>query len=128
MVCGDAANLKESALVIPAVGFWVMIIIYIVLLYILSYKWDKLFTKIKYALLIAAIYTLICTVIILLTYEKRLFVVIALAYFTFTIGVKWTIAVSDRKTYNRYYAVRQAGSAVNIIGLCVWSVGYDNKS
>jgi len=128
LICGDAANLKESALVVPAVGFWVMIIIYIVLLYILSGKWDKLFTKIKYALSVALIYTLVCTIIIMFTYEDRLFVVVALAYFTFTIGAKWTIAVSDRKSYNRYYAVRHAGSAVNIIGLSVWPVGYDNKS
>ena len=105
-----------------------MIIIYILLLYIFSGKWDKMFTKVKYALLVATIYTLICTVIIIFMYEARLWVVIALAYFTFTIGVKWTIAVSDRKTYNRYYAVRHAGSAVNIVGLSVWSVGYDNKS
>jgi len=124
----NTANIQEATLVIPAVGFWIMIIIYIVLLYILSGKWDKLFTKIKYALSVALIYTLICTIIIMFTYEARLFVVVALAYFTFTIGAKWTIAVSDRKTYNRYYAVRHAGSAVNIIGLSVWPVGYDNKS
>ena len=130
LISGDinTANFKEASLVLPAIGFWMMVIIYILLLYILSGKWDKMFTKVKYALLVASIYTLICTVIIIFTYEARLWVVIALAYFTFTIGVKWTIAVSDRKTYNRYYAVRHAGSAVNIVGLSVWSVGYDNKS
>lgn len=130
LISGDAkaGTLQESPLVMPAIGFGVMIILYIVLLYILSEKWDKMFTKIKYALFVAAVYTVVFAVVIVLTFENWVFPVITLAYFTAMIGAKWTIAVADRKTYNRYYAVRHAGSALNFIGLNVWSVGYDNKS
>ena len=130
LISGEAkaGTLKETALVMPAIGFGIMIVGYIILLYILSEKWDKMFTKIKYALLVAAIYTAVFALIIVLTFEEWIFAVITLAYFIFMIGAKWTAAVSERKTYNRYYAVRHAGSAVNIVGLNVWSVGYDSKS
>jgi hypothetical protein len=47
--------------------------------------------------------------------------------FTVFAGMKWTIAVTDRETFNRYYAVRHAGTIMNLVGLVTWSVGYNNK-
>ena len=105
-----------------------MIVLYVAILYLLSGRWNRLFTKVKYALIVAAVYSIVAAVVIWLTCALWKVTADALAYFAFTIAVKWTIAVSDRKTYNRYYAVRHAGSIMNIIGLNVWSVGYDNKS
>ena len=107
---------------------WLMLVIYIVLLYTLSLKWDKMFTHITYTLIIAFVYTAICAVITAVTLEYWMGAMVLLLMFTVSIGTKWTIAVTDRKTFNRYYAVRHAGVIMNLIGLITWSVGHDNKS
>ena len=106
---------------------WLMLIVYVALVYILSLKWEKMFTKIRYSLLVAFIYTVVGTVVLALTVEYWIIVSLMLLLFTVFIGMKWTIAVTDRKSYNRYYAVRHAGIMMNLIGLVTWSVGYDNK-
>ena len=106
---------------------WLMLVAYIVLLYVLCLKWDKMFTQMRYTVLIAFIYTAICTVIAALTLKYWMGAMALLLLFTVFAGMKWTIAVTDRSTFNRYYAVRHAGSIMNIIGLVTWSVGYDNK-
>ena len=108
-------------------GFWLVLAMYIVLLYILSLKWDKMFIKIRYNLLTAAIYTSVFAVISALTSEYWLVTTVIMFLFTTFIGMKWSMAVTDRKTFNRYYAVRHAGCMINFWGLITWSVGYDNK-
>ena len=123
----DGTPLAEISL-FQMTGFWLMIVLYVAILYLLSGRWNRLFTKVKYALIVAAVYSIVAAVVIWLTCAQWKVTAVALAFFAFTIAVKWTIAVLDRKTYNRYYAVRHAGSIMNIIGLNVWSVGYDNKS
>ena len=111
-----------------AAGLGIMLLGYVLVLYVLSEKWDKMFTKVKYNLLVAAGYTVLAIPFISFLYEERAMVIVVLAYLTVMIGVKWMIAVSDRKTYNRYYAVRHAGSILNFVGLNILAVGYDNKS
>lgn len=108
-------------------GFWLVLVFYIGFVYILSTKWDKMFTKIRYSFLIAVIYTVVFAMILSLTSEYWMVATVILFLFTFLIGIKWTIAVTERKTFNRYYAVRHAGCIMNVIGLVTWSVGYDNK-
>ena len=110
------------------IGFWLVLVIYIGLLYILSLKWNKMFTKIRYSLLIATIYTVVFAVVLAMTSESWLVTTVILFVITTFIGMKWTMAVTDRKTFNRYYAVRHAGCMINFWGLITWSVGYDNKS
>ena len=107
--------------------FWLMLIGYVALLYILSLKWDKMFAKMRYTLLVAAAYTVIGAVILAVTFEYWIIAVLMLLMFTTFIGIKWTTAVTDRETFNRYYAVRHAGIIMNLIGLVTWAVGYDNK-
>lgn len=114
--------------VLQVAVFGMMMIGYIIVLYILSEKWDKMFTKVKYSLAVAAGYTAAAAILIRLLYEEWIMALVVLAYLSVMIGVKWMIAVSDRKTYNLYYAVRQAGSILNFVGLNVMIVGYDNKS
>ena len=109
------------------IGFWLILVIYIGLLYVLSLKWNKIFTKIRYSLLIATIYTVVFAVILVVTSEYWLVITIILFLITTFTGMKWTMAVTDRKTFNRYYAVRHAGCMINFWGLITWSVGYDNK-
>lgn len=107
--------------------FWLMLVGYIALLYILSLKWDKMFTQMKYTILAALGYTALCTVIAAFTLKYWMGAMALLLLFTVFAGMKWTMAVTDRKSFNRYYAVRHAGSIMNIIGLVTWSVGYNNK-
>ena len=109
------------------IGFWLVLVIYIGLLYILSLKWNKMFTKIRYSLLIATIYTVVFAVVLAMTSEYWLVTTVILFVITTFTGMKWTMAVTDRKTFNRYYAVRHAGCMINFWGLITWSVGYDNK-
>ena len=117
------ANIAGSTFIV----LWVMLIIYIVLLYILSLKWNKMFTEMKYTILVAFSYIAICAVILAVTFEHWIGAVAMLLVFTVFSGMKWTMAVTDRTTFNRYYAVRHAGTIMNLIGLVTWSVGYDNK-
>ena len=111
-----------------AAGIGVMLLGYIVVIYVLSEKWDKMFTKVKYSLAVAAGSTVVAVPFILGVYEEKVMIIIVLAYLTIMIGVKWMIAVADRKTYNRYYAFRHAGSILNFVGLNILAVGDDNKS
>ena len=106
---------------------WLLLALYIVLLYVLSLKWDKMFTEMRYTIIAAVIYTVVCTIIAALLLEYWMIVAIMLLIFTVFVGMKWTMAVTDRTTFNRYYAVRHAGTIINLIGLVTWSVGYDNK-
>lgn len=114
--------------VFEVAGLGSMLIGYVVVVYVLAEKWNKMFTKVKYSLAVAVGYTILLTPFVWALYEERVMVIIVLAYLTVMIGVKWMIAVSDRKTYNRYYAVRHAGSILNFVGLNILAVGYDNKS
>ena len=111
-----------------AAGIGILLLGYVLVSYILSIRWNKMFTSVKYTLIVAAGYTAITTPFIWGLYEEWIMVIIVLLYLTIMIGVKWMIAVSDRKTYNRYYAIRHAGSILNFVGLNVMVVGYDNKS
>ena len=106
---------------------WIMLVVYVGLLYILSLRWDKMFTQMRYTILIAVAYSAICAVIAAVTLEYWMGAMVLLLIFTVFAGMKWTMAVTDRNTFNRYYAVRHAGSMINIVGLVSWSVGYNNK-
>lgn len=86
-----------------------------------------MFTQMRYTNLVAVGYTAICTVIAALTLRYWMGAMALLLLFTVFAGMKWTMAVTDRNTFNRYYAVRHAGTIMNPIGLVIWSVGYDNK-
>ena len=111
----------------PFAGFWLALVLYIAVVYILSLKWDKMFTKMRYTILTAVIYTGVFAVVSAILLENWMQTVVFLFVFTTFAGMKWTIAVTDRKTFNRYYAVRHAGCIMNLFGLITWSVGYDNK-
>ena len=117
------ANISGATFIV----FWMMLVVYIVLLYILSLKWDKMFTQMRYTIMAAVGYTALCTVIAALTLKYWMGAMALLLLFTVFVGMKWTMAVTDRNTFNRYYAVRHAGSMINIVGLVSWSVGYNNK-
>lgn len=106
---------------------WMMLIIYVVLIYILSLKWGKMFAQMRYSILVSLVYTATCTAIATVMLEYWMGAMVLLLIFTVFTGMKWTMAVTDRNTYNRYYAVRHAGSMINIVGLVSWSVGYNNK-
>ena len=114
------ANISRNTFTV----LWLMLVIYIVLLYILSLKWDKMFTHIIYTLMIAFVYTAICAVIAAVTLKYWMGAMVLLLGITVFVGTKWTMAVTDRKTFNRYYAVRHAGTMMNLIGLVTWPVGY----
>ena len=107
---------------------WLMLVIYIIILYFLSFKWDKMFTGMRYILIISFAYTVICTVIAAITLKYWMGAMALLLVFTVFVGTKWIMAVTDRNTFNRYYAVRHAGTIINLIGLVTWPVGYNNKS
>ena len=111
-----------------AAGIGILLLGYVLVTYILSLRWSKMFTSVKYTVIAAVVYTAIASPFIWGLYEEWIMVIIVLLYLAIMIGVKWMIAVSDRKTYNRYYAIRHAGSILNFVGLNVMVVGDDNKS
>ncbi len=96
--------------------FWGLIMLYVLILFLLSKVWDKLFTKARYVLPVAAIFTTIYTVIAFgVTGAWKVPVVIFLVMTCF-IGVSWTNAITDREVYNRYYAVSATAKMMNVVG------------
>lgn len=107
--------------------FWCVLALYIVLLYVLAEKWDGIFTRLRYVLLVAVGFSSVFALIMGLTFEYWITMSVLMVYFTVLIATKWVVAITDRKTYNRYYAVRHAACMINVMGLNILSVGDNNK-
>ena len=121
-------NLLGVESLIQFAVLWLILVLYIILLYILSEKWKKMFSKMRYTLIVSVGFSIVFAAIMWLVFEHCIVIIGLLVYYTLFIGLKWAEAVKDRRTYNRYYAVRHAACMINAIGLNILSVGYNNKS
>lgn len=109
--------------VMQFVLFWLLIMLYVVILYIVSEKWEKMFMKMRYTLAVTAGILVLYAGVVRVSCEQWIVPWIILMYLTLLIGMKWTSTVMDRQTYNRYYAVKLAGNIINFIGLHMNQMG-----
>ncbi len=96
--------------------FWLLILVYVLVLYVISRQWKKMFTKVRYSLVIAAGFWIVYTMIAYLVTKMFLIPTIAFATMLFYIGLVWTTTNMDRVQYNRYYAVVGACKIMNVAG------------
>lgn len=98
--------------------FWLIIAAYVMLLFLISEIWEKVFTKARYILGIAAGYTVIVTVLTGFLYTEWILTAIALSIFTLYIGLSWYHANTDVAggRCSRYYAVTAGSRIMNIGG------------
>lgn len=66
-------------------------------------------------------------VLLKLVCEEWKLLTIAVVYLLFFIGMNWTTTVMDRKTYNRYYALKQAGNMMNLLGMLASQFGRNTQ-
>lgn len=109
------------------VMLWVLIMVYVIVLYVISKMWENFFTKIRYTLLVTAGYAMVDIVLLKLACEEWKLLTIAVVYLLFFIGMNWTTTVMDRKTYNRYYALKQAGNMMNLLGMLASQFGRNTQ-
>lgn len=109
------------------VMLWVLIMVYVIVLYVISKMWEKFFTKMRYTLLVTAGCAMVDIVLLKLVCEEWKLLTIAVVYLLFFIGMNWTTTVMDRKIYNRYYALKQAGNMMNLLGMLASQFGRNTQ-
>lgn len=97
--------------------FFIMIAAYVGLLYFLSGRCEKLFTKSRYAVTVMAIVLPIYTVIAYIMWGQWKVPAAGFFIFLLLISLSWTMANTEKKTYNRYYAVVMATRIMNPLAL-----------
>lgn len=97
--------------------FWIFLIAYVAVLYVLSEKWEKMFTKLGYTLAIAAIFTILYAGIFYLLCGKWLVTGMAFAVMLFYIGLNWTRVNMDKSKYNKFDAVVTPRRIMNPLGM-----------
>lgn len=107
-------------------GFWMMIILYVIVLYLISCKWEKMFTKVRYVLPVAAVFAIIYTGIAFALTGEMLIPAVVFTLMLFFVGIAWTVTVSDREEYNRYYVVVASARIMNIFGLMFTMRGHSS--
>lgn len=96
--------------------FWIMMMIYVLALYFLSLKWDRIFTGYLPTLGVAGIFLVVYVAISYILTSYLLVPVIAFAAMTGYIAFVWTLANVSRPEYNRYWAVVTSCKLMNIVG------------
>ncbi len=97
--------------------FWILLMVYVAVLYLLSTKWEKMFTKLRYTLVISGGFSIAYASIIYMAGSCWMVPAIVMTFLIFHIGINWTITNTDRQTYNRYYIVKEAGRIMNMFGM-----------
>jgi len=96
--------------------FWIMMMIYVLALYFLSLKWDRIFTSYLPTLGVGGIFLVVYVAISYILTSYLLVPVIAFAAMTGYIAFVWTLANVSRPEYNRYWAVVTSCKLMNIVG------------
>ncbi len=96
--------------------FCLMLAAYVILLYLLSAAWDRLFSKARYAVVTALIYTAVFTLLTGISDGPWLTALIGFFFFTLFIGLNWFHAYQSAKGNNRYYALTEGCRIMNIFG------------
>ena len=96
--------------------FWIMMMIYVLALYFLSLKRDRIFNSYFPTFGVAGIFLVVYVEISYILTSYLLVPVIAFAAMTVYIAFVWTLANVSRPEYNRYWAVVTSCKLMNIVG------------
>ena len=97
--------------------FWMMVMLYVIVIYVLSLKWEPLFSAFKYTFSLSIMFVLIYTGIIYMYSGHWLIPAVALGLLLPAISFNWMSANKDREKYNRYYAILRTQKIMNCISL-----------
>lgn len=96
--------------------FWILAIVYVIVLYLLSCRWEKMFTKMRYTLAAASAFDLVYIAAAFFLTGKVLVPAFAFTFVLFYIGMVWTTTNMDRQEYNSYYVMMSTGKLMNLVG------------
>lgn len=97
--------------------FWLMLAVYVILLFVLSKTWNVFFSKARYVVITALIYTSLITLFIARFNGPWLAALISFLCLTLFISLNWFHAYWNAKEKNnRYYAVTESCRIMNPIG------------
>lgn len=97
-------------------AFWLMIAAYVLILFLLSKTWQLFFSKARYVIATAMIYTVITT--ILADMLTGLWAAAFVGFFLFSmyVGLNWFHAYQDAQRNNKYYAITESCRIMNLFG------------
>ena len=93
--------------------FWALLILYVLIIYFISLKWKKMFTKMRYSLVITLIIWIIYAVVIYLFVEHWIPAVGVCGIMLFYIAVSWTTFNIDKEKYNRFDSITTPGRIIS---------------
>jgi len=96
--------------------FWIMIIVYVIVLYLISVKWEQVFLKRRFIFLVGGVATIIFALLAYTSTGNLKIPFVMFGFMTLFIGMSWASAVRKREIYNQYYAVISATKIMNVIG------------
>ena len=96
--------------------FWIMIIVYVIVLYLISVKWEQVFLKRRFIFLVGGVATIIFDLLAYTSTGNLKIPFVMFGFMTLFIGMSWASAVRKREIYNQYYAVISATKIMNVIG------------
>lgn len=112
---GEMANVSLSGTGLA--GFWLMITLYVVLLWIVSNVWDKFFAKARHVVAVAVVYTVVLTVLTGIVCGRWVLPGVMFFAFTLYIGLNWYHTYDEGKGQSRYYAVVNCTRTMNLAGV-----------
>lgn len=92
---------------------WIGTIVYILGLWLLSEKWDGMFTRDRNAVGIAFVSTILLTSASYMLFHEWIIPLILFLIVTVYIGLFWSVTNTDVEEYNRYYAIKEANRIMN---------------
>lgn len=97
--------------------FWIMIIIYVLILLVLAKMQRDFFSKARYVLLTAAVYTAVMTLLAGTLAGLWIPAATCFTLFTLYIGLNWFHAYQVSEGSSRYFAVTESCRIMNLLGL-----------
>lgn len=97
--------------------FWIMLIIYVLLLYLMSRVWAGFFTKARYIVIMACIYTFIMTLLAGILAGLWMIAAIGFLIFCLFVGMNWFHSFHRAcQGRSRYYAITEGCRMMNLLG------------
>lgn len=112
---GKMPNLYMNGFGLAA--FWLMMVLYVGLLWILSNAWEGFFSKARYVVGVASVYTVVFTVAAGIACKIWILPAILFFAFTYYIGLNWYHTYDEGEGRNRYYAVVNCTRTMNLAGV-----------
>lgn len=111
---GNRKNTSVNGTYLAA--FWLMIAVYVLILFLLSKTWRPFFSKARYVIAAAIIYTVIMTM--LAGALTGLWVTAFAGFFLFSmyVGLNWFHVYQNAQGSSKYYAVTESCRIMNLFG------------